>query len=64
MQYCEDDCPNLIDTECELGFMIRFRVPKSYDDIQQCNWGYVKSKACRNKLRYKQAIPKGLSASH
>lgn len=48
MKYCDDvKCPKFIGGECELGFKIQFRVPKSMSDIQFHNWGYVMAKACR-----------------
>ena len=51
MKYCDDtNCTNLHGCDCELGFVIRFRPPKSYSDIQNRNWGYVMPKPCRNKF--------------
>ena len=53
-KYCDDvNCPNLQDEDCKLGFNNDFKAPKSYQDIQNRNWGYKMPKACR--LKYKKA---------
>lgn len=52
-RYCDDaDCLNFMrGGECKLGFKLAFRAPKSYADINACNWGYLMSKACLLKDR-------------
>ena len=57
IKYCDDaDCPNFNrggfeSCSCRLGFINPFRVPKSYKDIQEHNWGYVMPRACRIKTK-------------
>jgi hypothetical protein len=56
-KYCDDvDCPhfqggNINSEDCALGFILKFRTPKSYSDIMTCNWGWVMPKACRRKYK-------------
>jgi len=51
-KYCDDEpCPKLNGDECDLGFNIKFRLPKSIADAVYHNWGYVKAKACRKKSK-------------
>jgi len=50
--YCDDtQCPQFEGNGCKLGFVLVFRVPKSYTDIQYCDWGYLMPKVCRVKYR-------------
>ena len=51
-KYCDHEpCPKWNGEECELGFNVKFRVPRSYSDIQAYppNWGYVMPKVCSKK---------------
>ena len=52
MRYCDDvNCPKLQILElnyCALGLKVTFRVPKSYQDIQEHNWGYLRSSNCKH----------------
>ena len=52
MRYCNDvDCPKLQILEsnyCALGLKVTFRVPKSYQDIQEHNWGYLRPSNCKH----------------
>ena len=60
--YCDDtNCQNFgsnpsdpfnDDYMCRLGFLNKFRVPKSYADIRNCDWGYVMPKICRVKYKF------------
>ena len=54
MKYCDDaNCPKFEHGECALGFELKFRVPKSYADIQNHNWGYMMPKVCRDRFKVK-----------
>jgi len=62
MKYCDDiDCPKLdhsgdeSGSNCELGFNNRFKVPMSYQDIMNHNWGYKMPKVCQLKQKRKVA---------
>jgi len=51
MKYCDDaNCPNFEGGGCALGFELKFRVPKSYSDVNTHNWGYIMPKVCRYRL--------------
>lgn len=63
MKYCDDvNCPNLNPNNtgngengnCDLGFINRFRIPSSYQDINDRNWGYVMPKLCQQKYYKKK----------
>lgn len=60
MKFCDDVCiegqlrpgicPHLESMEdCDLGYSPRFRVPRSYQDIQRSNWGIVRPFKCRKE---------------
>lgn len=54
--YCDDvNCPNFEYQDCTLEFEIKFRMPKSWDDIHKHNFGYVMSKVCRKKFTHKKS---------
>lgn len=54
MLYCDDaKCPNFQtdDTQdCALGFAIELRLPKSWQDANNHNWGWKMPKSCRIKF--------------
>lgn len=62
MRYCEDmDCPNLggeigSESDCQLGFDNRLRVPRCMHDAVYGNWGHKMPKACR---KHKFRLVKG-----
>ena len=55
MKYCDDaNCPKFSGGECKLGFILRFRTPKSLSETVYHDWGYVMPKQCRNRLKPKR----------
>ena len=51
-KYCDDsNCPNFAGYECKLGFIVKFRAPMSYTDIQNCDWGFLMPKICQKGLK-------------
>ena len=65
-QYCDDSrCPNFLNgggfdkesfseaSNCRLGFILKFRPPKSYTEINNIDWGYLMPKPCRLKAKEK-----------
>lgn len=50
-KYCDDiSCSQFTGSECKLGFIITFRLPKSMSDAVYHNWGYVMPKVCRKRI--------------
>lgn len=60
-KYCNDaPCPNFKGEElytseavCRLGFIVIFRPPKSYTEVNNVDWGYLMPKACLLKEKLK-----------
>lgn len=47
MRYCDDaHCPKFVGQDCKLGLDVIFRSPKTYQDINTYNWGWVMPKDC------------------
>ena len=59
-KYCDDaECSNFIpDGNCRLGFILKFRVPKSMTDVQNNNWGYLMPRACRQRIKKVEKLVK------
>lgn len=55
-KYCDDaDCEYFDGNDCSLGFDIKFRLPKGYQDIITArNWGYVRPKECKELMKLKE----------
>ena len=57
MKYCDGaPCPMLDGNKCKLGFKIRFRHPRSMEQVVHHDWGYVMPRVCAQDKRNNGAV--------
>jgi hypothetical protein len=55
MKYCDDrPCLHFCreeDKDCKLGFKPHFKMPNSWEAINQHDWGFIPPKECKQQRR-------------
>ncbi len=49
LKYCDDVCSHW-HGECDKGKEPRFRMPRSYQEVHDHNWGWTVPKECKQEL--------------